>query len=85
VSSEVVTLIAAIIAAITSVASLVLNSRLIVLREKRIMLWQKELDRLLELEKDFGVWLQRILGSGFYISTFFQSVESKKSSLFHLP
>jgi hypothetical protein len=48
-TSEIVTLIATTIAAITFVVSLVLNARLTIIREKPILLWQKELDRILEL------------------------------------
>jgi hypothetical protein len=49
-----ITVIAAIIAAITSIATLLLNSRLTIRREKRMMLWEKELERLLELEENAG-------------------------------
>ena len=54
-TKEEVTLIAALIAALTSVITLGLNSRLAVLREKRMLLWQKELERLYELEEKAGI------------------------------
>jgi len=53
-TTEKVTLIAALIAALTSVITLGLNSRLVLLREKRMLLWQKELDRILEVEEVAG-------------------------------
>ena len=54
-TKEEVTLIAALIAALTSVITLGLNSRLAVLREKRMLIWQKELERLYELEEKAGI------------------------------
>ena len=54
-TTEEVTLIAALIAALTSIVTLGLNTRLAILKEKRMLLWQKELDRLLELEETAGV------------------------------
>lgn len=49
------TLIAALIAALTSIVTLGLNTRLTILKEKRLLLWQKELDRLMELEELAGL------------------------------
>ncbi|WP_415888178.1 hypothetical protein ACMXYV_09095 [Neptuniibacter sp. SY11_33] len=54
-TKEEVTLIAALIAALTSIVSLGLNSRLAVMREKRMMLWEKELQRLHDLEEKAGI------------------------------
>lgn len=54
-STEVVTLIAAIIAALTSIGSLLLNTRLAIRKEQRMLLWEKELDRLVELEEMAGI------------------------------
>jgi siroheme synthase (precorrin-2 oxidase/ferrochelatase) len=51
---ELITLIAAVIAAITSITGLILNSKLLINREKRMLLWQKELDRIFELEEIAG-------------------------------
>jgi hypothetical protein len=52
---QILTLVAALFAAIMSLISLLLNARLTLLREKRMLLWQKELDRILELEEAAGV------------------------------
>jgi hypothetical protein len=49
-----ITLIAAIIAAIGSITTLLLNSRLTLDREQRLVLWRKEVDRLIELEELAG-------------------------------
>jgi hypothetical protein len=51
---EFLTLAAAAIAAVTSLASLILNTKLTLSREKRSLLWQKELKRLTELEEKAG-------------------------------
>jgi hypothetical protein len=51
---DIITLIAAVIAAITSVAGLILNSKLLINREKLMLLWQKELDRIFDLEEIAG-------------------------------
>jgi hypothetical protein len=48
------TLIAAIISAIGSITTLLLNSRLTLDREQRLVLWRKEVDRLIELEELAG-------------------------------
>lgn len=53
--AQTVTLIAAIIAALTSVVTLWLNARLAILKEKRLLLWQQELERIIELEEIAGV------------------------------
>ncbi|HZA56631.1 MAG TPA: hypothetical protein VE616_20470 [Candidatus Udaeobacter sp.] len=45
-TTEVVTLIAATIAALTSIGSLLLNTRLAIRKEQRMLLWEKELERL---------------------------------------
>ncbi|WP_426358225.1 hypothetical protein ACPUVO_17575 [Pseudocolwellia sp. HL-MZ19] len=49
------TLIAAIIAAFTSILSLFLNSRLTFNREKRTLRWNKEIERLQNLEEKIGL------------------------------
>ena len=54
-NAEIITLIAALTAALTSVVTLVLNARLTILREQRMLLWKKELDRIFELEQLAGV------------------------------
>jgi hypothetical protein len=54
-TKEVVTLIAALIAALTSIITLGLNTRLAILKEKRMILWENELNRLLKLEELVGV------------------------------
>jgi hypothetical protein len=51
---QTVTLIAAVIAAAFSVVSLLLNSRITLDRERRLVLWRKEVDRLIELEELAG-------------------------------
>lgn len=54
-TKEEVTLIAALIAALTSIVTLGLNARLAILREKRMLIWEKEVQRLHELEEKAGV------------------------------
>lgn len=54
-TAEQVTLVAALIAALTSVVTLGLNARLALLRERRMLLWQKELERLTEVEEWAGI------------------------------
>ena len=54
-TKEEITLIAALIAALTSIITLGLNTRLALLREKRMLLWEKELERLSELEEKAGI------------------------------
>lgn len=56
------TLCAASIAAAASVITLFLNSRLTVNRERRLQLWQKELDRFFELEELAGRLTQQLGG-----------------------
>lgn len=51
---QTVTLIAAIVAATVSITSLLLNSRITLERERRLVLWRKEVDRLIELEELAG-------------------------------
>ena len=53
-SAQEATLIAAAIAALSSVVTLFLNARFALLKEQRLLLWQKELDRLLETEELAG-------------------------------
>ncbi|WP_281221885.1 hypothetical protein [Photobacterium sanguinicancri] len=60
-TKEEVTFYAAIIAACTSVVSLVFNSKLTILREKRMLLWSKELDRINELEEKAGLAVEIVL------------------------
>jgi hypothetical protein len=62
-TTETVTLIAAIIAALTSIGSLVLNTRLAINKEKRMLLWEKELNRLAELEEMAGIAQELALSS----------------------
>jgi len=54
VDQQTITLIAAVIAAAVSIASLLLNSRLTLDRERRLVLWRKEVDRLIDLEELAG-------------------------------
>ena len=56
-TTAIVTLIAAVIAALTSIGSLLLNTRLAIRKEQRLLLWGKEFDRLIELEEMAGVAL----------------------------
>lgn len=51
---QTMTLIAAMIAAVVSIVSLLLNSRITLDRERRLVLWRKEVDRLFELEELAG-------------------------------
>jgi hypothetical protein len=51
---QTITLIAAMIAAVVSIVSLLLNSRFTLDRERRLVLWRKEVDRLIELEELAG-------------------------------
>ncbi|PSU33501.1 hypothetical protein [Photobacterium lutimaris] len=60
-TKEEVTLYAAIVAACTSIVSLVFNSKLTILREKRMLLWSKELDRINELEEKAGLAVEIVL------------------------
>ncbi|WP_353566729.1 hypothetical protein [Haloferula sargassicola] len=53
-SKEYLTLAAAAIAALTSVISLLLNTRLTLTREKRSVLWKREVERLFEIEELAG-------------------------------
>lgn len=46
---------ATLIAALTSVVTLGLNTRLAILKEKRLQLWQQELERLIDLGEISGV------------------------------
>ena len=62
VTTEEATLIAALVAALTSIVTLGLNTRLAILKEKRMLLWQQELVRLLELEELAGM-AQELAGS----------------------
>jgi hypothetical protein len=57
---QTVTLIAAVIAAIVSAVSLLLNSRFTLNRERRLVLWRKEVDRLIELEEVAGKLVEDI-------------------------
>ncbi|MDZ8120554.1 hypothetical protein [Pontiella agarivorans] len=54
-NKEDVILIAALIASLTSVVTLGLNTRLAIMREKRMLLWEKELERLHHLEEISGM------------------------------
>lgn len=53
-ASALATVIAASIAAVASVATLILNALLATTREKRKALWEKELERFFELEEKAG-------------------------------
>jgi hypothetical protein len=57
---QTVTLVAAVIAAAVSVTSLGLNSRITLDRERRLVLWRKEVDRLIELEELAGGLIEDI-------------------------
>lgn len=55
-----VTLAASIIALLGSLLSLFVGSRLVLQRERRQLLWSKELDRFLELEELAGTLVEEI-------------------------
>lgn len=55
------TVIAAVIAAIASVASLLLNTRLSESRDKRRILWERELNRFFDLEEVAGRLVEDLL------------------------
>ena len=52
--SQTLTLIAAVLAATMSLLHLLLNSRVTFDRERRLILWRKEVDRLMEVEEAAG-------------------------------
>jgi hypothetical protein len=54
-TKEELTLIAALLAAFTSIVSLFLNSKLTFNREKRTLRWNKEIERLQNLEEQIGL------------------------------
>jgi hypothetical protein len=54
VDQQTVTLIAATVAAVVTVVSLLLNARITLDRERRLVIWRKEVDRLFELEELAG-------------------------------
>lgn len=54
-NAQTVTLIAALIAALTSIVTLSLYTRFIMFTDKYMLLWKKELDRLLKLEESTTV------------------------------
>lgn len=51
---QTVTLIAAVVAAAVTITSLLLNSRFTLDRERKLVIWRKEVDRLTELEELAG-------------------------------
>jgi len=55
-----VTVIAAIVAASGSIATLLLNSRLTLDREQRLVLWKKEVERIIALEELAGKLVEDI-------------------------
>jgi hypothetical protein len=55
-----VSVIAAIIAALASIATLVLSTTLTFRREQRKLLWEQELSRFLELEEAAGKGAMRV-------------------------
>ncbi len=57
-SKEEITLVAALMAAITSIISLVLSSRLTLNRDKRMTSWSKEVERLHQLEEQIGIAME---------------------------
>jgi hypothetical protein len=60
VNSSTVTVVAALIAAGVSIATLVLSSRLTSSRERRQMLWAKELERFVALEELAGSLVEEL-------------------------
>jgi hypothetical protein len=78
-STEIVTPIAAIIAALTSIGSLLLNTRLAIRKEQRMLLWEKELDRLTEQEEMAGIAQELALSyaSGEVLETEFKPIHDK--------
>lgn len=71
--SELVTLAAAVIALLGSVLSLYISTRLAVQKERRQLLWSKELDRFFELEQLAGELVEE-MGS-------YQSIPDDRTSL----
>jgi len=58
--TELVTLAAAVIALLGSVLSLYISTRLAVQKERRQLLWSKELDRFFELEQFAGELVEEV-------------------------
>lgn len=58
--SELVTLVAAVIALLGSILSLYISTRLAVQKERRQLLWSKELDRFFELEQLAGELVEEL-------------------------
>ena len=63
---QTITLIAAVVAAVVAIASLLLNSSLTQSREKRLVVWRKEVDRLIELEELAGAACRVVEDLGSY-------------------
>jgi len=63
--TEYATIIAATIAALASMVSLLLNTKLTINREKRKILWSKEIDRFIELEENCGILTEYLLSYGY--------------------
>lgn len=61
-NAQMTTLIAAIIAALASICTLILTSRLAIKKERRQQIWQKEIDRFFALEELAGQ-VTEIVGS----------------------
>lgn len=59
---QTMTLIAAVVAAAVTITSLLLNSRLTLDREKRLVIWRKEVDRIIELEELAGKLVEDLGG-----------------------
>ncbi|MFZ3516628.1 hypothetical protein LC147_26520 [Vibrio harveyi] len=60
-TKEELTLIAAVIAALTSIFSLILGSSLALSREKKKLVWEKQIERITALEEQVGITQEIIL------------------------
>lgn len=52
---EFITLVAAVVAAATSIGGIVLTTRLSILRQRRVAVWSRELERMFKLEELAGM------------------------------
>lgn len=80
-STEDATVIAAGIAAVASVTTLFLNTKLSESREKRRLLWERELERFFELEEAAGRLVQDLLAFRFNDADAREVAEEKREFL----
>lgn len=57
---QTVTLVASVIAAVVALCTLFLNSRFTLDRERQLVIWRKNVDRLTELEEHCGVMVEEL-------------------------